>query len=111
MSISRLHKSIHTWSSNDCALCIRPIILDHRIHMMTTSSATRDLQSLPHSFAPLLDRAYARPDFLKGLKTLMAAAQERIRNEHNAGARGRNVVRHLTALVEDVVRTVFQYAQ
>ena len=41
----------------------------------------------------------------------MAAAQERIRNEHNAGARGRNVVRHLTALVDDVVRTVFQYVQ
>jgi hypothetical protein len=48
---------------------------------MTTSSATRDTQDFPHSFAPLLDRHYARPDFLKGLKTLMAAAQERIRNE------------------------------
>ena len=72
---------------------------------MTTSSTTHDAQDFPHSFAPLLDRDYARPDFLKGLKTLMAAAQERIRNEHNAGARGRNVVRHLTALVDDVVRT------
>jgi len=79
--------------------------------MMTTSSTTRDPQGFPHSFAPLLDRDYARPDFLKGLKTLMAAAQERIRNEHNAGARGRNVVRHLTALVDDVVRTIFQYVQ
>jgi [protein-PII] uridylyltransferase len=79
--------------------------------MMTTSSTTRDTQGFPHSFASLLDRGYARPDFLKGLKTLMAAAQERIRNEHNAGARGRNVVRHLTALVDDVVRTIFQYVQ
>ena len=78
---------------------------------MTTSSGTRDTQDVPHSFAPLLDRHYARPDFLKGLKTLMAAAQERIRHEHHAGARGRNVVRHLTALVDDVVRTVFQYVQ
>ena len=50
---------------------------------MTIPSATRDTQDFPHSFAPLLDRHYARPDFLKGLKTLMAAAQERIRNEHN----------------------------
>jgi hypothetical protein len=33
---------------------------------MTTSSGTRDTQDLPHSFAPLLDRHYARPDFLKG---------------------------------------------
>src|SRR5437879_3016955 len=111
MSIFRPRKSTRMWSSNGCALCIRPIILDHRIHMMITSSTTRDLPDLPHSFAPLLDRAYARPDFLKGLKTLMTAAQERIRNEHNAGARGRNVVRHLTALVDDVVRTVFQYVQ
>jgi [protein-PII] uridylyltransferase len=78
---------------------------------MTTPSAMRDPSNLPHSFAPLLDRAYERPDFLRGLKTLMAAAQERIRHEHDAGARGRNVVRHLTALVDDVVRTVFQYAQ
>jgi [protein-PII] uridylyltransferase len=78
---------------------------------MTTSSATPDTQDFPHSFAPLLDRHYARPDFLQGLKTLMTAAQERIRNEHHAGARGRNVVRHLTALVDDVVRTVFQYVQ
>ena len=78
---------------------------------MTTPSATRDTQGFPHSFAALLDRDYARPDFLKGLKTLMAAAQERLRHEHNAGARGRNVVRHLTALVDDVVRTVFQYVQ
>ena len=78
---------------------------------MTTPSATRDTQGFPHSFAALLDRNYARPDFLKGLKTLMAAAQERLRHEHDAGARGRNVVRHLTALVDDVVRTVFQYVQ
>jgi [protein-PII] uridylyltransferase len=78
---------------------------------MTISSTTHDPQDFPHSFAPLLDRDYARPDFLKGLKTLMATAQERIRNEHNAGARGRNVVRHITALVDDVVRTVFQYVQ
>jgi len=78
---------------------------------MTTPSTTRDTQSFPHSFAALLDRDYARADFLKGLKTLMAAAQERLRHEHDAGARGRNVVRHLTALVDDVVRTVLQYAQ
>ena len=78
---------------------------------MTPPSAMHDPLHVPHSFAPLLDRAYERPDFLRGLKTLMAAAHERIRHEHDAGARGRNVVRHLTALVDDVVRTVFQYAQ
>jgi [protein-PII] uridylyltransferase len=78
---------------------------------MTKPFLTRDMQSFPHSFAALLDRDYARPDFLKGLKTLLAAAQERIRHEHDAGARGRNVVRHITALVDDVVRTVFQYVQ
>ena len=78
---------------------------------LTTPSAARDTQGFPHSFAALLDRDYARPDFLKGLKTLMATAQERIRHEHNASARGRNVVRHLTALVDDVVRTIFQYVQ
>ena len=69
---------------------------------MTTPSATRDMQEFPHSFAALLDRDYVRPDFLKSLKTLMAAAQERLRHEHDVGARGRNVVRHLTALVDDV---------
>jgi [protein-PII] uridylyltransferase len=57
----------------------------------------------------LLDRDYGRTDFLRALKTLIAAAQQRIQQEHDAGARGRNVVRHLTALVDDVVRTVFQY--
>jgi len=78
---------------------------------LTTPSVAHDTQGFPHSFAALLDRDYARADFLKGLKTLIAAAQERIRHEHEAGARGRNVVRHLTALVDDVVRTVFQYVQ
>ena len=58
---------------------------------------------------PLLDRGFDRPGFLQGLKALIATANERIRGEHDAGARGRNVVRHLTALVDDVVRTVFQY--
>ena len=76
---------------------------------MTTPAAAYDLQGKPHSFAPLLDRGFERPEFLQGLKTLIAAANERIRGEHDAGARGRNVVRHLTALVDDVVRTVFQY--
>jgi len=41
---------------------------------MTTPLVTRDMQSFPHSFAALLDRDYARPDFLKGLKTLMTTA-------------------------------------
>ena len=68
-----------------------------------------DSAHTPRSFAALLDRDYARPDFLQGLKTLIAAAQERIRQEHTAEERGRNVVRHLTALVDDVVRTVFQF--
>ena len=76
---------------------------------MTTSTTAYDMQGGPHSFAPLLDRGFERPQFLQGLKTLTAAANERIRQEHDAGARGRNVVRHLTALVDDVVRTVFQY--
>lgn len=76
---------------------------------MTTPGAAYDVQGQPHSFAPLLDRGFDRPEFLQGLKTLIAAANERIRGEHDAGARGRNVVRHLTALVDDVVRTVFQY--
>ena len=76
---------------------------------MTTPSAAYELPGKPHSFAPLLDRGFDRPEFLQGLKTLIATANERIRGEHDAGARGRNVVRHLTALVDDVVRTVFQY--
>ena len=76
---------------------------------MTSPSILDDMHGSPRSFAALLDRGYARPDFLQGLKTLIAAAQGRIRQEHDAGARGRNVVRHLTALVDDVVRTVFQY--
>ena len=76
---------------------------------MTTQSKLDDALGSPRSFATLLDRCYDRPDFLQGLKTLITAAQERLRQEHAAGARGRNVVRHLTALVDDVVRTVFQY--
>jgi [protein-PII] uridylyltransferase len=68
-----------------------------------------DPHGAPRSFASLLDRGYERNDFLQGLKALIASAQERIRDEHDTGARGRNVVRHLTALVDDVVRTVFQY--
>jgi [protein-PII] uridylyltransferase len=76
---------------------------------MTLSSPLLDAQGFPRSFAALLDCGYARPEFLQGLKMLIAAAQERIRQEHDTGARGRNVVRHLTALVDDVVRTVFQY--
>ncbi len=76
---------------------------------MKLSSPLLDVQGFPRSFATLLDRGYARPEFLQGLKTLIASAQERIRQEHDTGARGRNVVRHLTALVDDVVRTVFQY--
>ncbi len=76
---------------------------------MTSQSKLDDSLGSPRSFATLLDRCYDRPDFLQGLKTLIAAAQERLRQEHDAGARGRNVVRHLTALVDDVVRTIFQY--
>jgi [protein-PII] uridylyltransferase len=75
---------------------------------MSSLSASGD--HTPRSFATLLDRVYDRPEFLQGLKTLIAAAQARVRQEHHDGARGRNVVRHLTALVDDVVRTVFQYA-
>lgn len=78
---------------------------------MVTPPMSLDTPHAPRSFAALLDRSYARPDFLQGLKTLIATAQARIRQEHDAGARGRNVVRHLTALVDDVVRTVFQYVQ
>ena len=63
----------------------------------------------PRSFASLLDWSYSRADFLQHLKDLIAAAQARIRQEHEGGTRGRNVVRHLTALVDDVVRTVFNY--
>ena len=77
--------------------------------MATFSTTVYDMQGEPHSFAPLLDRGFERPQFLQGLKALTAAANERIRQEHDAGARGRNVVRHHTALVDDVVRTVFQY--
>jgi [protein-PII] uridylyltransferase len=76
---------------------------------MTSRSILDDFQSTPHSFAMLLTRKYERSDFLHSLKALIASAQERIRQEHDAGARGRNVVRHLTALVDDVVRTIFQY--
>jgi [protein-PII] uridylyltransferase len=65
--------------------------------------------AMPRSFAALLDRRYERSDFLQAIKDLRTTAQDRIRQEHEAGARGRNVVRHLTALVDDVVRTIFQY--
>ncbi len=76
---------------------------------MPSPSIPDDLHTSPRSFATLLDRHYDRSDFLQSLKTLIGTAQERIRDEHDTGARGRNVVRHLTALVDDVVRTVFQY--
>ncbi len=66
--------------------------------------------SAPRSFATFLDRSYSRAEFLQHLKTLVAAAQERIRHEHEGGTRGRNVVRHLTALVDDVVRTIFNFS-
>ena len=65
--------------------------------------------STPRSFATLLDRSYSRAEFLQHLKALIAAAQERIRQEHEGGMRGRNVVRHLTALVDDVVRTIYGF--
>jgi [protein-PII] uridylyltransferase len=65
--------------------------------------------STPRSFATLLDRSYSRAEFLQHLKALIATAQERIRQEHEGGMRGRNVVRHLTALVDDVVRTIFDF--
>ena len=77
---------------------------------MSLQHPTLPPQEFPHSFATLLDRQYQRADFLQGLKALIATAQERIRQEHTTGARGRNVVRHLTALVDDVVRTISQYA-
>ncbi len=76
---------------------------------MAANNMLHDHLAMPRSFAALLDRHYERPVFLQTLKDLCMAAQERIRHEHDAGARGRNVVRHLTALVDDVVRTVFQY--
>ncbi len=63
----------------------------------------------PRSFAALLDRSYSRADFLHHLKTLTAAAQDRIQHEHMTGTRGRNVVRHLTAHVDDVIRTIFGF--
>lgn len=76
---------------------------------MATPLTAPDATALPHSFAALLDRDYERPEFLHRLKALIATAQERVRQEHVTGARGRNVVRHLTALVDDVVRTIWQY--
>lgn len=78
---------------------------------MTMPSTVHDPQMVPHSFTALLSRSYERAEFLKGLKALMVTAHERLRQEHNAGARGRNVVRHLTAFVDDVVRTIFQYVR
>jgi [protein-PII] uridylyltransferase len=76
---------------------------------MDTSYISLEAQSSPRSFAALLDRDDARADFLQHLKTLIATAEDRIRQEHQAGMRGRNVVRHLTALADDVIRTIFQY--
>jgi [protein-PII] uridylyltransferase len=78
---------------------------------MTQQPIPNDPPGSPRSFAALLGRKYTRHEFLQGLRALIAAAQERIHQEHDAGARGRNVVRHLTALVDDVVRTIFQYAR
>lgn len=76
---------------------------------MTEHHLANEPHGSPRSFAALLDRQYNRPDFLLGLKELIAIAEGRIRQEHDAENRGRNVVRHITALVDDVVRTVFQY--
>lgn len=77
---------------------------------MTTWPMLPESHDAPRSFSSLLDRGYPRPDFLRNLKALIATSEERIRQEHHGGMRGRNVVRHLTALVDDVVRTIFQYA-
>jgi len=77
---------------------------------MTTRPTVPESHDAPRSFSSLLDRNYPRPDFLQNLKALMATSEARIRQEHHGGMRGRNVVRHLTALVDDVVRTIFQYA-
>lgn len=76
---------------------------------MADLSQPTQAPSAPRSFASLLDRSYSRAEFLQHLKALIATAQERIRYEHEGGMRGRNVVRHLTALVDDVVRTIFNY--
>ncbi len=77
---------------------------------MTDSSQPTQAPSTPRSFAALLDRSYSRAEFLQHLKALISTAQERIRHEHENGTRGRNVVRHLTALVDDVVRTIFNFS-
>ena len=76
---------------------------------MDTSHRSVEDHTSPRSFAALLDRDYDRSDFLRHLKMLIASAENRIRQEHDAGTRGRNVVRHLTALADDVIRTIFQY--
>lgn len=76
---------------------------------MADTPKSTQVPSAPRSFASLLDRSYSRAEFLQHLKALIATAQERIRHEHEGGTRGRNVVRHLTALVDDVVRTVFNF--
>ena len=52
---------------------------------MIAPSKLDDALGSPRSFATLLDRGYHRPDFLQGLKTLIAVAQERIRQEHDDG--------------------------
>ncbi len=76
---------------------------------MADTPQPTQVPTAPRSFAALLDRPYSRGVFLQHLKALIATAQERIRHEHEGGMRGRNVVRHLTALVDDVVRTIFNY--
>ncbi len=76
---------------------------------MADTPQSTQAPSAPRSFAALLDRSYSRAEFLQHLKALVAAAQARIRHEHEGGMRGRNVVRHLTALVDDVVRTIFNF--
>lgn len=75
----------------------------------STPTTATPVTGAPRSFAALLDRSYSRTDFLQHLKTLTAAAQDRIQQEHMGGTRGRNVVRHLTAHVDDVIRTIFGF--
>src|SRR5688572_30361752 len=111
MQISPRPKFIPISSSNACARFTKRFIHGHRTQCMDTSHLPVEAQTSPRSFAALLDRDYDRADFLKHLKTLIAAAEGRIRQEHHAGTRGRNVVRHLTALADDVIRTIFQYVR
>jgi [protein-PII] uridylyltransferase len=74
-------------------------------------SGETSIPELPPAFAALLKRPTVRADVLRGLTTVIAATQARIRQAHHDGAPGCEVMRKLTTLADNVIRTAWRYAQ